>query len=217
MTETAPLALAVADSLARSPVVGVVRTASFETARQQAIELIEAGLALVEITFTVPDAPHLVEELIAGRGAQGPPWIGMGTVTTEQRVSRAHGANAEFLVSPNVSPSLAAAVAGTGLFWIAGALTPSEIVSAWELGAHLIKVYPLPPIGGADYLQTVRQPLGDVPMLAAGGFPVDEIPAYRRAGASAFGMGAPLLGAGTGSVREQVARALAFARGQETR
>ncbi len=216
MAETAPFALAVADSLTRSPVVGVVRTASWETARQQASELIEAGLALIEITFTVPDAPRLVEELIAGRPAEGPPWIGMGTVTTEQRVSRAQAARAEFLVSPNVSPSLAAAVSETGLYWIAGALTPSEIVAAWELGAHLVKVYPLPPIGGAGYLQTVRQPLGDIPMLAAGGFPVDEIPVYRRAGASAFGMGAPLLGAGTGATREQVARALAFARGLET-
>ena len=75
-----------------------------------------------------------------------------------------------------------------------GGLTPTELVTAHELGADLLKVYPLPPVGGPAYLSVVRQPLGDLaPMLAGGGFGIEEIPAYRAAGAVAFGIGAPLL------------------------
>ncbi len=195
--------------------MGVVRTPSQQAALEEARELLSGGLELVEITFTVPAATEVVARLLEERGGEGPPWIGMGTVTQERRVQQAVEAGAEFLVSPNVSSTLAATIAESGLYWCAGALTPSEIVAAWELGAHLIKVYPLPPVGGPRYLATVRQPLGDIPMLAAGGFAVDEIPEYRRAGAQAFGLGAPLLGAGTGQVRQRIARALEFARGQE--
>jgi 2-dehydro-3-deoxyphosphogluconate aldolase/(4S)-4-hydroxy-2-oxoglutarate aldolase len=98
-----------------------------------------------------------------------------------------------------------------------GALTPTEIVAAHELGADLIKVFPLPPVGGPTYLSVIRGPLGDIPMQAAGGFGVEEIPAYAKAGAIAFGLGAPLLGVGSdeGLARQRIARALALARGEE--
>ena len=72
-------------------------------------------------------------------------------------------------------------------------------------------------MGGPAYLATVRQPLGDIPMLAAGGFGVDEIPAYREAGAVAYGIGAPLIGAGGEEARRRIARALALARGEEAK
>jgi 2-dehydro-3-deoxyphosphogluconate aldolase/(4S)-4-hydroxy-2-oxoglutarate aldolase len=96
-----------------------------------------------------------------------------------------------------------------------GALTPSEIVAASEAGADLVKVYPLPPVGGTAYLATIRGPLSDIPMLAAGGFGVEEIPAYARAGAVAFGIAAPLLGfsADEAESRRRIGRALALARG----
>ncbi|MGB5888971.1 MAG: bifunctional 2-keto-4-hydroxyglutarate aldolase/2-keto-3-deoxy-6-phosphogluconate aldolase, partial [Thermoanaerobaculia bacterium] len=72
---------AVASSLAKSPIIGVVRTGSLPEAARQARLFIAAGIELVEITFTVPQATDLVRELVAERGASGPPWIGMGTVT----------------------------------------------------------------------------------------------------------------------------------------
>ena len=99
-----------------------------------------------------------------------------------------------------------------------GALTPTEIVAAIEVGADLVKVYPLPPVGGPAYLSVIRGPLGDVPMLAAGGFGVEEIPAYRQAGAIAFGLAAPLLGVGSGErqARERIERAITLARGAQS-
>jgi 2-dehydro-3-deoxyphosphogluconate aldolase/(4S)-4-hydroxy-2-oxoglutarate aldolase len=218
MTTTVEIRPQVALSLRRSPVVGVVRTSSHEEAARQARLFADAGIELVEITFTVPEAPRLVREMLARLGPDGPPWIGMGTVTTAERAREAVVAGAEFIVTPNVSSDVARIARGAGLYLILGTLTPTEIVAAHELGADLVKVYPLPPVGGPAYLSTVRQPLGDIPMLAGGGFGVDEIPAYARAGAVAFGIGAPLLGSDDEESRGNIARALALARmGKEER
>jgi 2-dehydro-3-deoxyphosphogluconate aldolase / (4S)-4-hydroxy-2-oxoglutarate aldolase len=202
----------VALSLSHSPVIGVVRTDDRSIARAQAEALWAGGLELVEITFTVPDATDLVRELLARREGDGPPWIGMGTVTGASRVREAIAAGTEFLVTPNVSAEVGAAARAADLFWVCGALTPTEVVAARDLGADLVKVYPLPPVGGAAYLATIRQPLGDIPMLAAGGFGIEEIPNYAAAGASAFGIGGPLIGADETETRHRVARALELAR-----
>jgi 2-dehydro-3-deoxyphosphogluconate aldolase/(4S)-4-hydroxy-2-oxoglutarate aldolase len=204
----------VAASLAQAPIIGVVRTHSSGEARAIAEQYIDGGLQMIEITFTVPEATELVRSLQAMRG-EGPPWIGMGTVTTPERVDRALAAGAEFIVSPNTDAGIAARVQAAERYLILGALTCSEIVAANALGADLVKVYPLAPVGGPAYLEVVRQPLGDIPMLAAGGFEVEEIPAYRDAGAVAFGIGAPLLDGDADSVRARIARALALARGEE--
>jgi len=209
----------VARSLERAPIIAVVRTASTEEAGRVARLFMDSGLELVEITFTVPGASRLVREMLAERNARhagnasGPPWIGMGTVTTAARAKEAVAAGAEFLVSPNTNPEMAAVAREHGKYLVLGALTATEVVEAHELGSDLVKVWPLPPVGGPAYLSVLRGPLGDIPMLAGGGFGVEEIPAYRAAGAIVFGIGAPLLGATPEESRERIARALALARG----
>lgn len=211
-TSTLAVKPAVAESFARAPVVGVVRTHSREEAGATARAFIDAGLELIEVTFTVPGAPELVEELRAERDGSGPPWIGMGTVTTTARARRALDAGTEFVVTPNASRPVVELVREADVFLVVGALTPTEIAEAHASGADLVKVFPVPPVGGPAYLSVVRGPLGDVPMLASGGFGVEEIPAYREAGAIGFGIGAPLLGATPEETREKVRRALALAR-----
>lgn len=212
---------AVAASLRAAPLIGVVRTASRETAARQARGLLAAGVQLVEITFSVPDAASLTREILSerrsspGDAANGSgPWIGMGTVTTPERAAEALAAGAQFLVTPNVHAGVAQVAREADCFLVMGALTPTEIVEAHGLGADIIKVFPLPPVGGAAYLQVVRGPLFDIPMLAAGGFTVAEIPAYRAAGASGFGLAAPLLGVDSPDPRAAVAHALRLARGE---
>ncbi|HYG65245.1 MAG TPA: 2-dehydro-3-deoxyphosphogluconate aldolase [Thermoanaerobaculia bacterium] len=202
----------IAASLRRAPVIGVVRTHSPEEAARQARLFAVSGLELIEITFTVPGASTLVRQMLAKRDSSGPPWFGMGTVTTAARAREAVQAGAEFIVTPNVSPEVAREARQAGLYLVMGALTPTEIVAARELGADLVKVYPLPPVGGPQYLSVVRQPLGDIPMLAGGGFGIEEIPAYAQAGASAFGIGGPLLGTDEEETRRRIARALELAR-----
>ncbi|HEV2855419.1 MAG TPA: bifunctional 4-hydroxy-2-oxoglutarate aldolase/2-dehydro-3-deoxy-phosphogluconate aldolase [Thermoanaerobaculia bacterium] len=225
MAATVQLRQQVALSLRRSPIIGVVRTPSPEEALAQARALAAGGVELIEITFSVPGASGIVRDLLVARdaanasGGEGPPWYGMGTTTTAARAREAVAAGAEFLVTPNVSAEVAREARHAGLFLVMGALTCTEIVTAHELGADLVKVFPLPPVGGPDYLARIRGPLGDIPMLAAGGFGAEEIPAYARVGAMAFGIAAPLLGIGPGTgpdeaeSRRRIGRALALARG----
>jgi 2-dehydro-3-deoxyphosphogluconate aldolase/(4S)-4-hydroxy-2-oxoglutarate aldolase len=205
----------VAESFASAPVVGVVRTPSRDEAGRIARAFIDGGLELIEVTFTVPGAPALVRELQAEREGSGPPWIGMGTVTTAARAREALGAGTEFVVTPNAEPSVAEIVRTAGVFLVVGALTPTEIAAAHALGADLVKVFPVPFVGGPDYLSVVRGPLGDVPMLVSGGFGPEEIPAYRRAGAIAYGIGGPLLGPSPEETRRRIRLALTLARGEE--
>jgi 2-dehydro-3-deoxyphosphogluconate aldolase/(4S)-4-hydroxy-2-oxoglutarate aldolase len=204
----------VRSSLERTGLVAVVRAGDVEAAKEQTRHYLASALELIEVTFTVPEAPALVLELFRARGKSGPPWIGMGTVTDRNRAEQAVSVGAEFLVTPNVAPDVAALAKLHELFLIMGALTPTELVTAHQLGADVLKVYPLPPVGGPKYLATLRQPLGDLaPMLAAGGFEIEEIPAYRRAGALAFGLGAAqLLGKTPFETTQNVNRALELAR-----
>ncbi len=206
----------VAECLAQAPIIGVVRTHSFEEAAAQAEIFISSGLLMVEITFTVPRATELVRQLLAGRANGAPPCIGMGTVTDGDRARQAVEAGADFLVSPNTHAEVAGVAREADRFLVIGALTPTEIAAGHQLGADIVKVFPLPTVGGPDYLTRVRGPLGDIPMLAAGGFGPEEIPAYRAAGAQAFGIGAPLLGADAAASRDRIRRALALARGETT-
>lgn len=211
---TAPRTLhaAIADSLRRKPIVAVVRTTVFAEAERQALLFVESGLELIEITFTVPEAPALVRALLRER-REGPPYFGMGTVTTAARARQAVDAGAEFVVTPNASATVAHQAKEAGLFLVLGALTATEVVEAHALGADVVKVFPLPPVGGPAYLRALRQPLGDIPMMASGGYGVEDIAAYREAGACAFGIGPPLLGADDDATRRNVRRALELAGG----
>lgn len=218
MATTVQLRNQIAVSLNRAPIIAVVRTPSVDEAARQARLFAASGIELVEVTFTVPGASGLVRELLAERGDRpGPPYFGMGTVTTAARAREAVIAGAEFLVTPNVSSDVARVARGAGLFLVMGALTATEAVAAHELEADIVKIYPLPPVGGPAYLSVLRQPLGDIPMLASGGYGVEEIPAYAQAGASAFGIGSPLLGADDEETRQRIARALDLARTGRTR
>lgn len=204
----------VAATVERSPIVAVVRHRDPEEAARQARAFLRHGLEMIEVTFTVPDATSLVRTLLAERPPGSAARIGMGTVTTRERAAAAVAAGSEFFVTPNVSAAVAEVAHAHDLYLCMGALTASELVAAHELGADLLKVFPLPPVGGPSYLSVVRGPLGDLgPMLAGGGFGVDEIPAYRQAGAVAFGLGSQMLDADDAVSSANIRRALAHARG----
>lgn len=202
----------VSASVAAAPIFGVVRTDTQQEALRQARIFRDAGIELVEITFTVPGALEVVKTLLGERDDNGPPWVGMGTVTTPERARQGLEAGAEFLITPNVNAAVACTVLEAKVFLVIGALTPSEVLAAAELGPNLVKAYPLPPVGGARYLATLRLPLPDIPILASGGFGPEEIPDYRSAGAVAFGLGEQLLGSNLEASRQRIANALDAAR-----
>jgi len=174
--------------------VAVIRTATPEAAELAARAMAEAGVRLVEITLTVPDAYELIAKLatddeLASRGAI----VGAGTVLSGAQAEDALLAGARFLVSPALIPEMLEAARARDAMTMPGTMTPTEMVKAAELGADFIKVYPIATIGGPDFIVNVRRALQHLPLVATGNVEYDEIPAYFKAGVVGFGIGGPLI------------------------
>ncbi|MGH2376885.1 MAG: bifunctional 4-hydroxy-2-oxoglutarate aldolase/2-dehydro-3-deoxy-phosphogluconate aldolase [Candidatus Limnocylindria bacterium] len=174
--------------------VAVVRVGSADVAALAARVLAEAGLRLIEITLTVPDAFELIERLstdedLAARGAT----VGAGTVLSGRQAEDALLAGARFLVSPILVPDMIRAARSRDAMSMPGTFTPTEIVQAAELGADAIKIFPIQSLGGPAYIANVRRAIPHLPLVPTGNIALDEIPAYEEAGAAGYGIGAPLI------------------------
>ena len=200
---------AVDAALRRHRLVAVIRSATPDAAREAALAVIRGGLPIVEITFTVPEAPRVMRELAHHAEAV----MGAGTVLTAEQARQAIDAGARFLIAPNMDPLVAAEAREAGVFYCPGAYTTTEIVAARANGAHLVKVYPVGVAGGPDYIRIIRDPLPDIPLLAAGGTSLANVPAFLAAGCVACGIGAALADpalAAAGDVAQIEQRARAF-------
>lgn len=171
--------------------VAVVRARTAHQARQAARAIMETGWRLLEITFTVPDAPELIEEM-AGEAPEGT-LIGAGSVTRIDQAKLAIGAGARFVVSPIRQLDLVRACHRVGVPCILGALTPTEVVEAHRAGADLIKVFPVGLVGGPRYLQQLSGPLPGLPIMASGGIDLANFREYLEAGARSLALGSDLL------------------------
>ncbi len=181
-------ASAVDAAIRRHKLVAVIRAATPDAAREAALAVIRGGLPIVEVTFTVPDAVRVMRELARHPDAV----MGAGTVLTAEQARQAIDAGARFLIAPNMDPAVAAVAHEAGVYWCPGAYTTTEIVAARAHGAHLVKVYPVGVAGGPDYIRIIRDPLPGIPMLAAGGTHLGNVPAFLAAGCVACGIGAAL-------------------------
>ncbi len=199
--------------------VAVIRAASVEAALGAARAVVRGGIRLVEVTYSVPDAPAVMRQLV--QEAHPGVVVGAGTVLTAKQAADALGAGARFLIAPNVSDIVAGAARDANVFYCPGAYTTGEILHAVEMGAHLVKVYPVGVAGGPDYIKVIRDPLPDIPMLAAGGTNLENIVPFFAAGCVACGLGGSLADpalALAGRFDEIEARARAFvARASEHR
>ncbi len=174
--------------------VAVIRTPTVEAAETAARAMAKAGVRLVEITLTVPDAYELIAALatdaeFARQGAV----VGAGTVLSGAQAEDALIAGARFLVSPALIPEMLEAGRARDAMTMPGTMTPTEMVRAAELGADFIKVYPVATIGGPEFITNVRRALQHLPLVATGNVELSEIPAYFKAGVVGFGIGAPLI------------------------
>jgi len=195
--------------LRQQRLIAVIRAASPAVARSAALAVAEGGIGLLEITFTVPDAPRVMADL-AGRPDVV---IGAGTVLTAPQAHAAIEAGAQFVIAPNLSLEVARVALERGVMFCPGAYTTSEILAARAAGAHVVKVYPVGVAGGPRYLQVIRDPLPDIPMLAAAGTDPDNFVSFLRAGAIGIGLGASLADpalAAAGHFAEITRRARAF-------
>ena len=176
--------------------------------------VIRGGVAFVEITYSVPDAPSVMRSLRDDPEVrQGRVIVGAGTVLTADEAQAALDAGAKFFIAPNLSTVVSGIAREAGVLFCPGAYTPSEIIAAVDAGAHVVKVYPVGVAGGPAYIQVIRDPLPRVPMLAAGGTNLDNVVPFLRAGCIACGLGAALADpalAAAGRFDEIEARARAF-------
>ena len=175
-------------------VVAVIRVGSPELAERCARTLAVAGVRLIEITLTVPDAFEVIERLssdaeIADRGAT----IGAGTVLSGRQAEDALIAGARFLVSPILVPDMIAVARSRDAMSMPGTMTPTEIVQAADLGADYVKVFPIQSLGGPQYIANVRRAITGIPLVPTGKIELSEIPAYEAAGVAGYGVGDPLV------------------------
>jgi 2-dehydro-3-deoxyphosphogluconate aldolase/(4S)-4-hydroxy-2-oxoglutarate aldolase len=180
------------DRLARArsaAVLAVLRAPSPEAAVDTAEALIRGGITGIEVTYSTPDAPAVIRELIARHGEGA--YIGAGTVTTEPEAVAAAEAGAAFLVSPGTLPDLTRSMQETGAVVMTGALTPTEVMTALRLDVDVVKIFPAS-LGGPSYLGALRGPFPSAPLMPTGGVTPDNLADWFAAGAVAVGAGGDL-------------------------
>ncbi|PKQ18800.1 MAG: 2-dehydro-3-deoxyphosphogluconate aldolase [Actinobacteria bacterium HGW-Actinobacteria-8] len=176
-------------SLLPEGIVAVIRSASVEEAVTIGGALAAAGVLHLEITFTIPNAQDAIRELSDTTDAN----VGAGTVLTAQQASAAADAGARFLVSPTLVPAVLRRAAELDLPSIAGALTPTEALSASTAGASAVKLFPVGSVGGAGYVRALREVFPDIKWVVSGGISAAEVVAYRHAGCTAICLGGALI------------------------
>jgi 2-dehydro-3-deoxyphosphogluconate aldolase/(4S)-4-hydroxy-2-oxoglutarate aldolase len=185
----------VLEELTRRRLLAIVRADGPDRALACVRTLVAAGVTAVEVSLTTPGALDAVAR--ARAEFPRPVLIGAGTVRTAAEADAAAEAGADLAVTPALTAGARRSVA-IGLPLLCGALTPTEVATALDLGATAVKLFPADAFGPA-YLRALRAPLPDAPLVAVGGVGPDTAAAYLAAGARAVGVGSPLLGdAGTG-------------------
>jgi 2-dehydro-3-deoxyphosphogluconate aldolase/(4S)-4-hydroxy-2-oxoglutarate aldolase len=158
----------------------------------------------------VPGALEVLRELKKEYGAKL--LLGSGTVTTAEEAAATIDAGAEFVVSPSLHPEVIALTKARKKLSIPGALTPTEIITAWRAGADYVKVFPCSAMGGASYLKSLHGPFPQLKLIPTGGVTLQTAESFLRAGARALGVGSDLVNlaaidAGTSEVITEAARA----------
>jgi 2-dehydro-3-deoxyphosphogluconate aldolase/(4S)-4-hydroxy-2-oxoglutarate aldolase len=171
-------------------VCGVLRTDNADAGFQACLVAMEGGVRTIEVTKTVPSCFEMIRGLIATTMGRYP--VGVGTVWDPGAVQEAKEAGASFVVTPVVLPEVAAACREYDILCVLGALTPTEIYEARLAGAAMVKIFPVTPVGGPRYIETLNGPLGGVPFWVSGGVPITDIAAYLRLGVRAVGLTASL-------------------------
>src|SRR6201981_2734550 len=174
----------------RVGLVPVLRAKSIAQAHAVVEAMIAGGVTVVEVTMTVPNAVHLLKKLKKEHGAKI--LLGSGTVTTAKEVEDTINAGAEFVVSPSLHPEVIAATKAAGKLSIPGALTPTEVITAWNAGADYVKIFPCSAVGGAIYLKSLLAPFPFLKLIPTGGVTLETAASFIQAGAHALGVGSDL-------------------------
>jgi 2-dehydro-3-deoxyphosphogluconate aldolase/(4S)-4-hydroxy-2-oxoglutarate aldolase len=175
----------------RVGLIPVLRARNVDQAHAVVQAMIAGGVTVVEVTMTVPGAVDLLKEL--KHEYAGQLLLGSGTVTTAEEVEATIEAGAEFVVSPSFHPEVVARTRAFGKLSIPGALTPTEVVTAWRAGADYVKIFPCSAMGGASYLKALLAPFPFLKLIPTGGVTLQTAESFLCAGARALGVGSDLV------------------------
>lgn len=180
--------------IGRHPIIAIVRVDNLSGAADLARALLDGGLRALELTLTNPEAISALRRVRAALPEfdRGEATIGLGSVLRPDQAEAAIEAGAQFIVSPTMNLRTIEVCRQAGIAVIPGALTPTEILAAWEAGASAVKVFPARSVGPA-YLKDVREPLPFLRLIPTGGIDLDNLAAYFKAGAFAVGVGSQLV------------------------
>jgi 2-dehydro-3-deoxyphosphogluconate aldolase/(4S)-4-hydroxy-2-oxoglutarate aldolase len=182
------------DVLQRIYNTGLIPVVRAETAELaiKAVEAIKAGgVDVLEVTMTVPGAIGVIEQLTSMFGEDA--LIGAGTVLDPETAYRCIKAGAQFIVSPALNEDTIVFCRAHDIAVFPGALTPTEVVTAWKAGADAVKVFPASAVGGAKYLKSLKAPLPQIELIPTGGVSLQTAADFIEAGAFALGVGADLV------------------------
>ena len=171
-------------------VIPAIRVWSGDDAHFAAEAVTHGGIPIVEITMTVPGAVELISHL---RHSKGHILVGAGTVLDLETARKCIDAGACFLTAPSFNPAIVEFGAKANVAILPGALTPTEILAAWNAGGDFVKVFPCAPAGGEKYIRSLHIALPQIPVIAAGGVNQQTASSYILAGATAIGVGTELI------------------------
>ncbi len=171
--------------------VPVVRASSSDEAMRVIDAIKEGGVSVLEITMTVPGAVKVIEEVVAKYGSDAT--VGAGTVLDPETARACILAGAQFVVSPALNLGTIELCRRYSVPVMPGALTPTEVVTAWQAGADFVKVFPCGSMGGASYIKNLKGPLPHIKFIPTGGVSLNTAADFIKAGSSALGVGTDLV------------------------
>jgi|SRR5579859_7654500 len=171
-------------------IIPAIRVSSGDDAHFAAEAVMHGGIPIVEITMTVPGALELMTHLIR---SDPKVIVGAGTVLDTKTARSCIEAGARFITSPSFNPAIVEFAARENVTVLPGAMTPTEVVTAWGAGADFVKVFPCAQIGGDRYIKALHTSLPQIPLVAAGGVNQQTAANFILSGATAIGVGTELI------------------------
>jgi 2-dehydro-3-deoxyphosphogluconate aldolase/(4S)-4-hydroxy-2-oxoglutarate aldolase len=169
--------------------IAVIRSSQLSLGRQMAQATAAGGMSLIEITWNSDRPSELMSQL---REELPHCTIGAGTLLNQEQLHQAIDAGAQFLFTPHVDRALIKAAVAVDVPIVPGALSPTEIVTAWDAGASCVKVFPIEAVGGTSYIKSLHGPLGHIPLIPTGGVTLENAKEFIKAGAIAVGLSGDL-------------------------
>ncbi|QDZ41328.1 bifunctional 4-hydroxy-2-oxoglutarate aldolase/2-dehydro-3-deoxy-phosphogluconate aldolase [Euhalothece natronophila Z-M001] len=170
-------------------VIAVIRAVPHSLGKKLAHAMSRGGIRLIEVTWNSDQPERLISEL---REELPNCIIGTGTILTIEELESAIAQGAQFVFSPHVNSQLITRALEANIPIIPGALSPTEIITAWQSGATAVKVFPAQALGGVSYIKSLQGPMGNIPLIPTGGVTLENAKDFINAGATAVGLSSQL-------------------------